>query len=62
MVCFKNMYTWTIPLITIVSQMFMQLFSKDALSDKNGWLDMSIERQFLCDKTIVEDVLSQKIA
>lgn len=42
--------------------MFMQLFIKDALSDKNGWLDMSIERQFLCDKTIVEDVLSQKIA
>lgn len=42
--------------------MFMQLFSKDALSDKNGWLEMSIERQFLCDKTIAEDVSSQKIA
>lgn len=38
----------------------MQLFSKDVFPDVNGWLDTTIERQFLCDTTILDDLLSEK--
>lgn len=30
MVCYKSMHTWTIPLITIAFQMFLQMFGKIA--------------------------------
>lgn len=33
------MHTWTIPLITIAFQMFLQMFGKDCFCDKNGCLD-----------------------
>ena len=38
----------------------MQLLNKDAVPNKNGWLDTSIERQFLCDTTTLEGLLSKK--
>lgn len=39
MVCYKSMHTWTIPLVTIAFQMFLQMFGEDCLCDKNGCLD-----------------------
>lgn len=39
MVCLRSMHTWTIPLITIAFQMFLQMFGEDCLCDKNGYLD-----------------------
>lgn len=40
----------------------MFICSKDAFSDKDGWLHKSIKRKFPCNINIFEDLLSQKLA
>lgn len=50
MVCYKSMHTWTIPLITIAFQMFLQMFGEDCLCDKNGCLDAHKHKNLHKDK------------